>query len=150
MHERTVPAMPDDLSEAYSAATELARDQRLLDVLAESRRDLDLRREATRDPLAFLEARGIELPRGLAIRFGQNPRPFMPSPDWEFFSIRLFDCRTYWVWVTDPITGERKLSSEEICWGFEIVPHRVPGGPVAGPTPKASHRGARPGNHRRL
>lgn len=94
MHERTVPAMPDDLSEAYSAATELARDQRLLDVLAESRRDLDLRREATRDPLAFLEARGIELPRGLAIRFGQNPRPFMPSPDWEFFlhpAVRLPD-----------------------------------------------------------
>jgi hypothetical protein len=83
-------------------------------VLAESRRDLDLRGEATRDALAFLEARGIELPRGLAIRFGQNPRAFLPGPDWEFFSIRLFDCRIHWAWVTDPITGERKLSSERL------------------------------------
>jgi hypothetical protein len=139
MQKQTVPAFPDDLREAYAAATELAHDHRVLDALAESRADLDLRRQATRDPQAFLEARGIELPRGLAIRFGQRPRfrpRFQPGPDWEFFSVRMFDCRTYWIWITDPDTGERRLSSEEVCWGFEIVPHPIPGGPIgAGPTP---------------
>jgi hypothetical protein len=139
MREPTGPALPDDLLKAYTAATELARDQRLLDALAESRADISLRREATRDPGAFLEGRGLELPSGLAIRFGQRPRfrpGFQPGPDWEFFSVRLFDCRSYWIWETDPVTGERTLSQREICWGFEIVPHPLPGGPIAGgPTP---------------
>lgn len=135
MHERTAPDLPDELEEAYRAATELVRDQRLLDALGESRRSIELRREATRNTRAFLKARAIELPRGLAIRFGQRPRPFLPGPDYEFFSIRLFDCRTYWIWVTEAETGERKLEEHEICWGFELVPHPLPGGPVAaGPT----------------
>jgi hypothetical protein len=132
VNEQTAPELPDDLREAYDTAAGMVRDPRLLDALTESRMDIDLRRQATRDPRAFLDSRGIELPRNLAIRFGQRPRPWMPGPDWEAFSIRLFDCRTYWIWVRDPITGERKLSREEICWGVEIVPNPLPGGPVAG------------------
>lgn len=132
-----VPGLPDDLREMYRAAAELAGEPRLLAALAESRYDVDLRRRATRDPDGFLREHGIELPRGLAIRFGDRPRfrpRHMPVPDWEFFSIRMFDCRTYWIWVTDPDTGEKKLSQQEICWGFEIVPHPIPGGPIAAGT----------------
>jgi hypothetical protein len=54
-----------------------------------------------------------------------------PVPEWEFFVLRLFDCRTYWVWRRDPKTGELKLSQEQFCWGYEIVPNPVPGGPIA-------------------
>jgi hypothetical protein len=134
MSERTVSGFPDDLQEAHKAATQLIRDARFREALDESRDSLELRREATRNPFGFLEARGLDLPPNLAIRFGQRPRPFQPTPDWEAFSLRLFDCRTYWIYETDPDTGERRLTQQEICWGFELVPNPVPGGPVgAGP-----------------
>jgi hypothetical protein len=132
VREQPAPGLPDELREAYGVATELRHDQRLLDVLAESRNSIDLRREATRDPRAFLKSQGIEVPESLTIRFGQRPLLTLPGPDFEWFSVRLFDCRTYWIWVTDPDTGERKLSSQEVCWGFEILPRPVPGGPIGG------------------
>ena len=134
MDDRAVPAFPEDLRELYTAATALSREPRLLDALAESRRELDLRRQATRNPHGFLEERGVKVPDGLAVFFGQRPRfepRFQPGPDWEAFSVRMFDCRTYWIWIKDPDTGEYKPSEETICWGFEIVPHFLPGGPIA-------------------
>jgi hypothetical protein len=49
----------------------------------------------------------------------------MPTPDHESFTIRLFNCRTYWVKKRD----EPGYEQVELCRGFEIVPYPVPGGP---------------------
>jgi len=49
----------------------------------------------------------------------------MPGPDFEPFQIRFSRCRTYV--VRDKRTG--KLTTETVCFGIEIVPTKIPGGP---------------------
>ena len=49
----------------------------------------------------------------------------MPGPDFEPFQIRFSRCRT--CVVRDKRTG--KLTTETVCFGIEIVPTKIPGGP---------------------
>ena len=54
-----------------------------------------------------------------------------PVPDWQFVTIRLTRCRTVVVATHDDdgkITGYEEV---EVCFGFEIVQHPLPGGPIA-------------------
>jgi hypothetical protein len=86
-------------------------------------RDPRLQAQATARPEAFLRRQGIELPDGLAVRFGPQlqPQRGKPGPDWQPFSIRLTRCRTFWV--------GKPPRKETICFGIEIVPNRLP--PIA-------------------
>lgn len=55
-----------------------------------------------------------------------------PAPDWEPFSIRLTNCRTYV--VTEDGQPKRQ---ETVCWGIEIIRNKPPS-PVARAAGRAS------------
>ena len=132
MQESPVSQLPEELQHQYRAARELAQGAtRLLDGLHDEGGYAELREEAMKDPSGFLERRGLTVPDELQLRFLDFPgrRPRKPGPDFEAFTIRQFDCRTYWLWETDD-DGNRTIQEVQICWGFEIVPHPFPGGPV--------------------
>ncbi len=114
---------------------ELAAGEPLLALLDRALGDHGLRAELRRDPQRALRAAGVRLPRELSIRFSAQPRltPMRPAPGWFPFSIRLTRCRT--VWIADPDddpTDERRPPPRQqtICFGFEIVRNRPPGGPI--------------------
>lgn len=98
-----------------------------IDAFKEATHDTKLQETAIKDPLLYLESKGVKVPNGLAVRFLRKPVPIKPTPDYEFFTLRLFNCRTYWPKKLDG-PGYEKV---EICFGFEIVPHPIPGGPIA-------------------
>lgn len=97
---------------------------RLLDALLD---DAELRGRAQRDAEEVLRDRGIRLPRGTRLMFSKQPRPTRPEPGYQFFSIRLTRCRTVWR-ADEPGEPPRE---QTICFGFEIIPHPLPGGPIA-------------------
>lgn len=122
-----MPARPPTLenlqrrSEAFAVGEEMTR---LLNALLD---DANLRTRAQRDPQALLREQRIRLPRGTQVKFSTQLRPTKPEPGYAFFSIRLTRCRT--VWKSDePGQPPREHT---ICFGFEIIPHPVPGGPIA-------------------
>lgn len=115
-----------------------ARDQKLLDraesfaasakvrnVLLEGVRDGRLRKRALESPEKVLEARGIDVPPGLKVRFFEPPRrlPARPPED-GLFTIRLTNCRTYWVRKKDGPGFEQVT----VCLGIEVIPWR--GNPI--------------------
>lgn len=121
-------AKPSSLSprllKVLERATEFAERQELTAVLHAVSRDPKLWEEARRNARGFLQSRGINLPDGLAMSFLDHPERGKPGPDYEFFTIRFFNCKTYW--IKKDGGGVEKV---EICWGFEIVPHPLP--PIA-------------------
>lgn len=129
MEEIQSRQLPKELHETYRLADGLARKVGALGDLHDEGRDAELREEATKDPHDFLAARGIDVPEGLRVSFLDFPPPRMPGPEFESFTIRQFDCRTYWRWTTDD-DGNRTIEEVQICWGWEIVPSRLPGGPI--------------------
>jgi hypothetical protein len=78
-------------------------------------------------PAEALAEFGIELPKELDIVPLGTGRLGKPGPDFTPFEIRFSRCRT--VVVRDPETG--RLRTETVCFGFEIVPKILPGGPIA-------------------
>lgn len=118
--------LSDELQKSFDRAAQISEDPELFRVLNEAMRDPGLWAEATREPHEFLSSRGIDLPEGFQITFLDDPVRGRPVPDFEFFTIRLFNCRTYWVKKPDA-PGYEKV---EICRGFEIVPNPIPGGPI--------------------
>ena len=124
-------AMPEDqlsgeLRERFEAAEELGRSPELHAAFSEAIADPRLWEQATRDPQAFLSERGVEFPKGLAIEFLDDPLKGRPVPDFEFFTIRLTRCRTFWMKKKNT-PGFEEVT---ICFGWEIVPNPVPGGPI--------------------
>ena len=118
--------LSDELMKALERAAEISEDPELFGAFNEAMHDPELWAEATRNPGDFVRSRGFELPEGLEIRFLDDPLRGKPVPDYEFFTIRLFNCRTYWVKKRD----EPGYEQVEVCRGFEIVPNPVPGGPI--------------------
>jgi len=82
------------------------------------------------DPRGFLVDVGVPLPAGLQITFLEKPPRAMPGPDFEQFTIRLFNCRNYW--VQDPTEPDkpRKWRNVQVCFGYEIVRNPWPRGPA--------------------
>jgi hypothetical protein len=78
-------------------------------------------------PTEMLAEFGIELPEGLDLVPLGTGSIGMPGPDFVPFEIRFSRCRT--VVVRDPKTG--RLTTETVCFGFEIVPTLIRGGPIA-------------------
>jgi len=125
MTEQTLE-LSDELQRSLDRAAQFSEDPELFRTLNEAMRDPDLWAEATREPGEFLRSRGIDLPDGLQLDFLDDPLRGRPAPDFEFFTIRLFNCRTYWVKKRD----EPGYEAVEFCRGFEITPNPIPGGPI--------------------
>jgi len=120
------PELSDELQKLVDRAAQVSDDPELFRAFNEAMRDPELWAEASREPAGFLRSRGIDLPEGLDITFLDDPFRGRPVPDYEFFTIRLFNCRKYWVKKRD----EPGYEEVEFCRGFEIVPNPVPGGPI--------------------
>lgn len=123
--------MPDDqlsgeLAEHLQDAEKLGRSPELYAAFSDAVDDPSTWERAARDPQAFLSERGIEIPHGLGVEFLDDPFRGRPVPDFEFFKIRLTRCRTYWMKKKNA-PGYEEVT---ICWGIEIVPNPVPGGPI--------------------
>jgi hypothetical protein len=119
--------LSSELSERLAQAEEFSRDPGLAAAFSNVVSDPRFWAEAARDPVTFLAEQGVEVPTGLTIQFLDDPFGGRPTPDYEFFSVRLTHCRTVWVKKSDGCGWERV----EVCLGFEIVPHPLPGGPIA-------------------
>jgi hypothetical protein len=89
-------------------------------------RDPDLSVRFQERPSEALAEFGIKLPKGLDVVLLGTGRPGKPGPDFTPFEIRFSRCKT--VVVRDPKTG--RFHTEEVCFGIEIVPAKVPGGPI--------------------
>jgi hypothetical protein len=119
------PPLSDELQPVFDRAAAFTESPQVTEAFREAFRDPKLWEEAGRDPAAFLRERGAEVPEGLEVILLDDPSQSRPTPDFEFFTIRFFNCRTHW--VKKEGAGYEKV---EICWGFEIVPNPVPGGPI--------------------
>ncbi|MGD9712359.1 MAG: hypothetical protein AB7V46_09870 [Thermomicrobiales bacterium] len=107
----------DDL---YRTALELASKPEFL--LAWNSYEQDTRGKTRFDK--HLAGQGLELPEGLqVIPLGFEGKP---GPDFIPWTIRLTNCRTFYV-SDEP--GE-KPREHTVCFGIEILPTRIPGGPI--------------------
>ena len=113
-----------DLQEQMNRAVELRNNPGLSKAFNAATQDRDLWEKARENPGEFLRSQGIELPDDLFIHFIGDP--YYPVPDFEFFTVHQFNCRTFWVKKKDGIGYE----SVEVCFGFEIMTHPIPGGPI--------------------
>jgi hypothetical protein len=107
--------LPDDLERLFEAAAELSGNAELHAVLARAGGDRELR--ARLDGGEALAELGLDLPKDLDLRFFERRAVLKPVPDIDRFSIRLFNCRTYWVKKDD----EPGYEEVEVCLGFEIT-----------------------------
>jgi hypothetical protein len=89
-------------------------------------RDPELSVRFEERPTETLAEFGIKLPKGLDVVPLGTAWPGKPGPDFTPFEIRFSRCKT--VVVRDPKTG--RFHTEEVCFGIEIVPVKVPGGPI--------------------
>ena len=125
MAEPAMPRLSDELQPVFEQATGFSESPELIEAVREASREPKVWSEASKDTGEFLRERGIEVPEGLEVILLDDPLRERPGPDFEFFTIRLFNCRTYW--VKKEGGGYEKV---QVCWGFEIVPNPVPGGPI--------------------
>jgi hypothetical protein len=106
-------------------AAAFALSAKMVSALRAASAEPELWSQARRDSAGFLESRGVQVPKGFDLWFLDEPIG-MPGPDYEPFTIRLFNCRTYW---TKKKNGPGYEKSE-ICYGFEITAVPRPGGPI--------------------
>ena len=120
------PVLDKALSRALERAEALSESREFLAAFHAAAHSPELQDLAIKEPKQFLRSMNVKVPKGLAVTFFNRPTRGKPTPDFEFFTIRLFRCRTYWLKKIDGV-GYEKV---EICFGFEIVPHPIPGGPI--------------------
>jgi hypothetical protein len=125
----TSPLLPSSskLAPLEKRALRLAESLEFLGAFTAAARSPRTWERAVADTRKFLERRGVRVPRGLDVKFGRVPGLDRPVPDYEFFTIQLTRCRTYWVKKKDG-PGFQQV---QVCLGFQIVPHPLPGGPIA-------------------
>lgn len=113
-----------------SRAETIAGSEPMQGLLGKALRQPRLQEQLRRDPGPALADAGVKFPRGLQIKFSPQPRVTggRPGPDWFPFSIRFTRCRT--VWVADPDDDPPIPKQQTVCFGFEIVRERPPGGPI--------------------
>jgi hypothetical protein len=113
-----------DRLDLFDQAAEVAASLPMLTALGDVARDEDLWARANENIDTFLADRGVKLPDALTVKPIPWPGFGKPSPEWEPFTVRLTMCRTVWIRARDG-----KYRQEELCRGFEIMRHQVPGGP---------------------
>lgn len=117
---------PDEL---LLRAEELAGSDAMLQLLTATWRDPDVARRFDERPAETLKEFAIEVPKGLDVVPLGTGSIGKPGPDFEPFTIRLSRCRT--TYVRDP--DSKRLKTETVCFGIEIVRNPVPGGPIGRP-----------------
>ena len=114
-----------EVSELLRVAEQFAASDGPALLTAEVARDRQTWEAAHRDPEAFLRERGIKVPKGLQMKPIPWPGLSKPTPEWMPFTIRLTDCRQ----IVFFAEGEG-WKVEEVCFGWEITPNPIPGGPI--------------------
>jgi hypothetical protein len=85
-----------------------------------------VRRELAEDPRGFLKLRGVYTPDDAEVNL-VLPHP-LPDPELDAYSFHLSNCIRY----REPIKMDGKIIGyrfHQVCFGIEIVPTTVPGGP---------------------
>jgi hypothetical protein len=123
-----LPGLPKELEGPHRTAIEFSENPEVVRLLGEAAADPELGRELEDDPQRFFESHGHPLPEGVRLDLLDLRRPAMPGPDYDFFTIRQFNCKRYWL-IKQNDDGTREIESVEICYGFELVPHPLP--PIA-------------------
>jgi hypothetical protein len=127
----------EGLAGAAAVAEKLSQDRRLRAAVAGLfKGDAVAVETALTAPREFLAAAGVQLPDHLEVVIVRGRHQLPPvlgkfGPDFEFFSFRQFDCRTYWVAKVDEEGKVVGYEEQEFCWGFEITPKFLPGGPIS-------------------
>jgi hypothetical protein len=126
----------EQLGELAAQAEQVAGDRRLQEALDAMARDPAQARLALTAPREFAAEFGVEVPENLDISFLRppigTPRDTLGGkylPDFEFFTIRQFNCRTWWVPTKDEDGKTVGYEQVTICLGFEIIPKFLPRGP---------------------
>jgi hypothetical protein len=111
--------IPKPTNPLISKAEVFSRNPALLDAFEEALKNPRLRERALEDAAGYLEKRHVIVPKGLQVDFRTTPSRNLelpPDPDFFPFTIRLFNCRTYWVKKRNKPGFEQVT----ICFGFEI------------------------------
>lgn len=103
----------------FDTAARFSESEKFLTCFFAATRDAESWQQAQADPQGYLRGVGIPLPKGLKIGFFEKPNLQMPGPDYESFSVRLFNCRTLWL----PKSDHKGYEQVQICFGFEITGH---------------------------
>jgi hypothetical protein len=125
------------LAEAAAQAEKLSQDRRLRGAVAGLfKGDERAVETALTAPREFLAGAGVNLLDYLEVVIFRGRHEISPvfgkfGPDFEFFSIRQFDCHTYWLPKVDEEGKIVGYEEQEFCWGFEITPKFLPGGPIS-------------------
>jgi hypothetical protein len=112
--------LSSELSERFERARAFAASPEVAGALERAAADRDLFAGASWDPEAFLRSQGIAVPAGLAIWPLDAPDAGLTSPDRAWFSIRLYNRRT---WLYRPEDGPPR--TDAVCLGLEIVPRLI-------------------------
>ncbi len=111
--------VPTKYRRSFDAAGSMMDSPEMAAAFDAVRRDPDLAQLAATNPMDVLLKFGVDVPKGIDVRLiGIS----MPGPDWEPWSIRLTNCRSYWVRNKDG-----KWEQVEVCFGWEAVPGKDPG-----------------------
>jgi hypothetical protein len=108
-------------AEAFASTEELTR------FAVVSMQDPELSVRLQERPTETLAEFGIQVPKGLDVVPLGTGSIGKPGPDFEPFQIRFSRCKT--VVVRDDKTG--RLTTETVCFGIDIVPTVIHGGPIA-------------------
>jgi hypothetical protein len=134
----TVQEMSEGLRSLLERADQLVDSTSFREALRQASTGSKSARYALTAPREFMVEHGIELPEDLEIAFlrSRPPQFSVPVfgrfvPDFEFFSIRQFNCRTYWVAKRDEDGKRVGYEEVQICFGFEVFPKYLPGGPIS-------------------
>ena len=114
--------MNKTLLRIFKRAEAFADSPTLLDAFKKALNDFKLQEKAIKDPQAYLKSQSVDVPKGLSVTFLRKAAPIRPVPDYDFFTIQFFNCKKVW------IKGDGIV---EVCFGFRVVPHPSPGGPIA-------------------
>lgn len=120
-----MPRIPAPVSAGMDRAAAFAGSAKMASALRAASAEPERWKLARRDPAGFLESRGVRVPKGFDVSFLDRPIG-MPGPGYEPFTVRLFNCRTYWT----KKKNQPGYESVEICFGFEITAVPPPGGPM--------------------
>jgi hypothetical protein len=111
---------------ALKRAELLGKDKRFQAAVDNAAVNEEARKEALNNARQYLENQGVVIPKNVSIKFIIQPSKPIPPPDQPFFVLRLFNCQSYWVRKKNEPVYERV----EVCFGYELTPSIVTGGPV--------------------
>ena len=115
-------------SKEYKKALTVSRQPSLLKAMEQALDNKELRDLAIKDRMKFTSMHGIEVPEGLQIEFSINPEKLKPEPGINWFEIKWFSCRTFF--VKDDPNDPSTWHTETVCFGHRVIKRIPRGGPA--------------------